>query len=198
GQVLAPHRVRVNGAAGSKDVTAEHVIIAVGAKPIQLPGAAFDQQKIITSREAMNLPAQPKRLAIIGAGAIGCEFADFYNALGTQVTLIEMLDNVLPVEDTDVSIMLERIFTKRQIDVRTKTKTDKVEKIGDGVRLTLSGAKPGTVDADVVLVAVGVTGNTEHLAGPEAKLEIVKNRVKVTPDYKTNLENVWAIGDCVM
>src|SRR5205807_195453 len=116
----------------------------------------------------------------------------------TDVTLIEMLENILPIEDTDVSIMLDRIFTKRKIDVRAKTKTDKVEKTGDGVRLTLSGAKPGTIDADVVLVAVGVTGNTENLAGPDAKLEIVKNRVKVTPDYRTNLENVWAIGDCVM
>src|SRR5436305_748849 len=83
-------------------------IIVVGAKPIALPGADFDKQKIVTSREAMILPQQPKRMAIIGAGAIGCEFADFYNALGTQVTIVEMLDNMLPNEDIDVSILLER------------------------------------------------------------------------------------------
>src|SRR5438552_1532820 len=198
GQLLKSHGVKITARDGEEEVTADHVILAVGARATALPGVQFDGERIITSREAMNLPKQPRRLAIIGAGAIGAEFADFYNAIGTEVTLIEMLDNVLPIEDTDVSIMLERIFTKRKIDVRSKTKTEKVEKTNDGVRLTLSGAKPGTVDADVVLVAVGVTGNTEHLAGPEAKVEIVKNREKVTPDYKTNLENVWAIGDCVM
>src|SRR5213595_847384 len=96
----------------------------------------------------------PKRMAIIGAGAIGCEFADFYNSLGTQVTVVEMLPHLLPNEDEDVSRLLEKIFTKREIDVRTKTKTDKIEKTKDGVRLTLSGDKAGTVDADVVLVAV--------------------------------------------
>jgi dihydrolipoamide dehydrogenase len=204
GQLLGPHRVRVNGQGGAKEVTAEHVIVAVGAKPVQLPGGEFDKQKIITSREAMNLPTQPKRIAIIGAGAIGCEFADFYNAIGTQVTVVEMLDNILPNEDTDVAVLLERLFAKRGIDVRTKTKTDKIEKTNDGVRLTLSGArpdlgaaKPGTVDADVVLVAVGVTGNVEGLAAPEAKLELFKNRVKVDHEYRTNLENVWAVGDCV-
>jgi dihydrolipoamide dehydrogenase len=198
GQLLAPHAVKIAGKQGEKEVTAEHVVIAVGAHATKLPDVDFDGQKIITSREAMNLPAQPRRLAIIGAGAIGAEFADFYNAIGTEVTLVEMLDNILPIEDTDVSVMLERIFAKRKIDVRTKTKTEKVEVAGDGVRLTLSGAKAGTVEADVVLVAIGVTGNTDNLAGPDSKLAIEKSRVKVTPDYKTNLNNVWAIGDCVM
>ncbi len=197
GKVLAPHRVQINSKDGTKEVTADHIIIAVGAKPVQLPGATFDGQKIITSREAMTLPKQPKKIAIIGAGAIGCEFADFYSSIGTEVTIVEMMDNLLPIEDTDVSVLLERIFAKRKIDVRTKTKTEKVEKTADGVRLKLSGAKPGTVDADVVLVAVGVTGNVEGVAAPESKLEIVKNRVKVDPHFKTNLENVWSIGDCI-
>src|SRR5207302_7904404 len=120
GQLVAPHAVKITSKQGEKEVTADHVIIAVGARATPLPGVEFDGQKIITSREAMNLPAQPKRLAIIGAGAIGAEFADFYNAIGTDVTLIEMLENILPIEDTDVSIMLDRIFTKRKIDVRAK------------------------------------------------------------------------------
>src|SRR3954466_14054722 len=197
GKLLAPHRVQISGQGGTKEATAEHVIIAVGAKPVQLPGMPFDGQKIITSREAMTLPKQPKKIAIIGAGAIGCEFADFYSSIGSEVVIVEMMDNLLPIEDTDVSILLERIFAKRKIDVRTKTKTEKVEKVGDGVRLTLTGAKPGTVDADLVLVAVGVTGNVEGVAAPESKLEIVKNRVKVNTHFKTNLENVWAIGDCI-
>jgi dihydrolipoamide dehydrogenase len=192
-QLVGPHKVKV----GDKEITAEHILIATGAKPTPIPGVSFDGKKIITSREAMNLPTQPKTLAIIGAGAIGCEFADFYNAIGTQVILVEMLDNVLPNEDTDVSTLLEKSLIKRGIDVRTKTKTDKIEPTETGVKLTLSGAKPGTVEADACLVAIGVTGNTDKLLAPGCKLEIFKNRVKATPDFRTNLENVYAIGDCV-
>ena len=196
-QILSAHRVKYTGKDGAKEVTAEHIIIATGAKPTQLPFAPFDGQKIITSREAMNLPKQPKKIAIIGAGAIGCEFADFYNALGTEVVIVEMLDHLLPIEDTDVSILLERLFAKRGIDVRVKTKTDKIEKTDAGVKLTLSGDKPGVVEADIVLVAVGVTGNTEGLAAPESGLANERSRVKVDGHYKTNLENVWSIGDCI-
>jgi len=197
GQVLGPHRVKVTTAQGSKEATANHIIIATGSRATPLPGAAFDGKKIITSREAMNLAAQPKKLAIIGAGAIGCEFADFYNAIGTEVVLIEMMDHLLPIEDEEVSILLERVFAKREIDVRVKTKTDKVEVTPGGVKLTLSGAKAGVVEADAVLVAIGVTGNTEGLAGPGSGLEIVKGRVRVNPKYQTNLENVWGVGDCL-
>ncbi len=195
--LTGPHKVKLTTAAGSRDITADHIIIAVGAKPTALPGAAFDGKKIITSREAMVLPVQPKKLAIIGAGAIGCEFADFYNAIGTEVTIIEMLDQLLPIEDSDVARVLERIFDKRKIDVRTKTKTEKVEVTPTGVKLTLSGAKPGMVEADAVLIAVGVTGNADAAVDPKSGLELFRGRVKVTPDYRTNLENVWAVGDCV-
>src|SRR5688572_11707055 len=138
GTLVWPHRVKVTTKEGSKEYTADHVIIAVGARATELPFAKFDGKTIVTSREAMTLPKQPKRLAIIGAGAIGCEFADFYNAVGTEVIVIEMLPHLLPNEDEDVSILLERVFAKRGMHVRTKTKTDKVEKLpGDaGVRLT--------------------------------------------------------------
>jgi dihydrolipoamide dehydrogenase len=197
GQLLGPHRVRITSPEGTKEVTADHVILASGARATPLPGVNFDGVKIITSREAMNLPKQPKKIAIIGAGAIGCEFADFYNAVGTEVTIVEMLDHLLPIEDEDVSMLLERVFAKWNIDVRVKTKTEKVEVTPGGVKLTLSGAKAGVVEADVVLVAIGVTGNVEGLASPEATLELFKNRVKVDPQYQTNLENVWGIGDCV-
>ena len=196
-QLLAPHRVKVTGKDGTREVTADHVILAVGARATPLPGVQFDGTKVITSREAMNLPVQPKRLAIVGAGAIGCEFADFYNALGTEVTIIEMLPQLLPNEDADVSLLLKRLFEKRGITIHLETRTDKVESTPEGVRLTLAGKTGGTVDADTVLVAIGVTGNIENLAAPEAKLELFKNRVKVTPDYRTNLENVWSVGDCI-
>jgi dihydrolipoamide dehydrogenase len=196
-QVLAAHKVKLTTAAGSREVSADHIIIAVGAKSTVLPGAPFDGKKIITSREAMTLPAQPQKLAIIGAGAIGCEFADFYNAIGTEVVIIEMLDQLLPIEDADVARVLERLFEKRKIDVRTKTKTDKVEVTPTGVKLTLSGAKPGVVEADAVLVAVGVTGNADTAVDPKSGIELFRGRVKVTTDYRSTVENVWAVGDCV-
>jgi dihydrolipoamide dehydrogenase len=197
GQLLAPHRVRVTGKDGMQELTAEHVILASGAKAMPLPGVQFDGKQVITSREAMTLPTAPKRLAIIGAGAIGCEFADFYHAIGSEVTVIEMLPHLLPNEDEDVSILLERSFAKRGIKVFTKTKTEKVEKTGEAVRLTLSGENAATIEADVVLVAIGVSGNVDGLAAPEANLELFKGRVKVDPEYRTNLEKVWAIGDCI-
>ena len=200
GVLLAPHRVRVTPRDGAaKEFTAEHVIVAVGAKAAELPFAKFDGRAIITSREAMTLPKQPKRMAIIGAGAIGCEFADFYNSLGTEVTIVEMLPHLLPNEDEDVSILLERVFAKRGVKLHMKTRTDKVEKLpGEGgVRLTLSGDKPGTIEADVLLVAAGVTGLADAAVDPKAGLAIERGRVKVDAHYKTNLENVWAVGDCI-
>ncbi|MGE5612262.1 MAG: dihydrolipoyl dehydrogenase [Bacillota bacterium] len=196
-QLLGPHRVRYISRTGSKEVTADHIVIATGARATQLPGIPFDGQRIIAYREAMTLPKQPKRLAVIGAGAIGCEFSDFYSSIGTEVTLIEMLPHLLPNEDEDVSVLLERLFNRRGIKVFTKTKVDKVEKTEDGVRISMGGDRPQTVEADVLLVAAGVTGNVEGLATPEAGLEIVKNRVKVDLNYRTSLENVWAVGDCV-
>jgi dihydrolipoamide dehydrogenase len=199
GQLLAPHKVRLTADGQVKEITADHVLIAVGAKPNPLPGAPFDGQSVIGYREAMTLKQLPKRLAIVGSGAIGCEFADFYNALGTEVTIIEMLPQLLPNEDEDVSLLLRRIFEKRGVKIFLKTKTEKVEKAGEGVRLTLKGEdnKTQTLEADAVLVAVGVTGNTDGLLGENCKLELDRKRIKTTPDYRTNLENVWATGDCV-
>jgi dihydrolipoamide dehydrogenase len=197
GQLLGPHRVKVTTASGTKEVTAQHVILASGAKAMPLPFAPFDGKQVISSREAMILPQQPKRMAIIGAGAIGCEFADFYNAIGTEVTIVEMLPQILPNEDEDVARVLKNSFTKRGINVFTGTKTEKVEKTSSGVKLTLSGENATTLEADVVLVAIGVTGNVDGLAASDSKLELFKNRVKVDPEYKSNLENVWAIGDCI-
>jgi dihydrolipoamide dehydrogenase len=196
GQILGPHKVCVATKEGAKDFTAEHIVIATGARSRPLPGIDFDNKTVINSRDAMTLPAQPKRLAIIGAGAIGCEFADFYNALGTEVTIIEMMDHLLPIEDVDCSLTLERIFQKRGIKLHLKSKTEKLEKTPTGVKLTVSSATgTATIEADVCLVAVGVVGNVEGLVAPGVPLEIVKSYVNVDDLYRTNLENVWAVGD---
>ena len=195
GQLRGPHKVRITTPAGARDVTADHVILAVGARSTQLPFAPFDGKRIIGSREAMTLPTQPKKIAIIGAGAIGCEFADFYNAIGSEVALIEALPNLLPIEDEEVSRTLRKSFEQRGIVVHLGTKTEKIETTDNGVKLTLSGG--AAVDADVVLVAVGVTANIEEVADPKANLEMANRRIKVDHEYRTNLENVWAVGDCV-
>jgi dihydrolipoamide dehydrogenase len=197
GQLIGPHRVRIVAKEGTREVTGGDIIIAVGARSTQIPGVPFDGQTIITSREAMTLPQQPKRMAIVGAGAIGCEFADFYNALGTEVTLIEMLPHILPIEDDDVSILLERMMARRGINVKTKTKVEKVEEIPGAVRLHLSGEEASTVEADVVLVAIGVSPNTDTLNAASSGLAMFKNRVQVDQQYHTNLERVWAVGDCI-
>ncbi len=197
GQLLGPHRVAHQGKEGRKEVTADHVIIAVGARATPLPFAPFDGKRVVGSREAMTLATQPKSMAIIGAGAIGCEFADFYSAVGTDITIIEMLPTLLPNEDEEVSLLLKRIFEKRGMKVHLKTKTEKVERTDTGVRLTLSGETSSTIEADVVLVAIGVSGAVEGLAGPNSGLAIERNRVKTDHEYRTNLENVWAIGDCI-
>ena len=146
GQLLSPHQVRLTTKNGTQDFTADHIILATGARATELPGVAFDGQTIITSREAMILPKLPKRLAIVGAGAIGCEFADIYSNLGCDVTIVEMLPHLLPNEDEDVSIMLERIFTKRGIKIFLKTKTEKVEKTNGGVRLRTKDSTVETTD----------------------------------------------------
>ena len=178
------------------------ILVATGATPRNLPGIEIDRERIISSREAMSLREQPKRLAIIGAGAIGCEFADFYNAMGTDVTIVEFLPHLLPNEDEDCSIALERSFKKRGINLMTGSKTTGVEVSGDGVVLTVvpaDGSKSGEkkVEADRVLLAVGVTGNIDGLFDENLGVEIFKGHVKVDTAYKTNVEGIWAVGDVI-
>jgi len=198
GFVAGPNTVRLTSNGQTKEYTAGNIIIATGARARTLPGVEFDGKKIISSREAMVLPKQPKKIAIIGAGAIGCEFADFYNALGTEVEIVELLDHLLPIEDEDCSILLERIFVKRGIKVHVKSKTEKVEKTANGVRLTVSGPNgPQTIEADICLMAVGVTGNVENLFDKSVPVELFKNHVKVKPDYQTNVTGIWAVGDVI-
>ena len=181
----------------------DKILIATGARPKNLPGIEIDHEKIISSREAMNLPEQPAKLAIIGAGAIGCEFADFYNAMGTEVTIVEFLPHLLPNEDEDCSIALERAFKKRGIKLLLGTKTTKVMTSDGGVALTTvpadeaKGKDETIIEADKVLLAVGVTGNVEGVIDDKVGVELFKRHIKVDTAYKTNVEGIWATGDVI-
>jgi dihydrolipoyl dehydrogenase len=194
-KVVAPNTVEVGG----EKITATSILLATGTRPRTLPGAEFDGKTIVSYKEAMVLPKQPKSMIIIGAGAIGCEFAYFYNAIGTKVTLVEMMDHILPIEDEEVSKALESSFTKRKMTVLTKTKTTKVTKSGAGVKVEVEGpAGNQTLEAEILLVAIGVTGNVEGL-WDESKLKITveKGHIKADPQkgYVTSVPGIYAIGD---
>ncbi|MEO8231757.1 MAG: dihydrolipoyl dehydrogenase [Ignavibacteriota bacterium] len=180
-------------------LTADNIIIATGARPKTFPNIPVDRKNIITSTEAMNLSEQPKELIIIGAGAIGIEFAYFYSVLGTKVTVIEMLDNILPVEDEEVSQVLEKSFKKRGIDIYTKTMVEKAEVKGKKVLVTINqNGQKKELSADKVLSAIGVTGNVEGFGLEELGIELFKNHIKVDKrTYQTNIKNIYAVGDVI-
>ena len=180
-------------------VTADNIIIATGARPKDIPSIPIDHKMTITSTEAMNLSEQPKELIVIGAGAIGVEFAYFYSVLGTKVTLIEMMDSILPVEDKEVSLTLEKSFIKRGIDILTNAAVQKAEIKGNKVKVSvLVNGSVKELTADKVLCAVGVTGNVEDFGLEKLGIELYKNHIKVNKsDYSTNVKGVFAIGDVI-
>lgn len=180
-------------------ITADNIIIATGARPRSVPSIPIDKEYIITSTEAMNLPEQPKELIIIGAGAIGIEFAYFYNVLGTKVTVIEMMENILPIEDKEVSVLLEKNFKKRGMEIYTSTKVDKAEVRNGKVFVTIEkNGEKKELSADKVLSAIGVTGNIEGFGLEELGVEIFKNHIKVNKEtFETNVSGIYAIGDVI-
>ncbi len=177
----------------------DNLIIATGARSKTLSNIPVDKKMIITSTEAMILPELPKELIVIGAGAIGIEFAYFYSVLGTKVTVIEMLDNILPVEDKEVSQTLEKSLKKRGIEIFTKAIVEKAEVKGKKVKVTFNsdGGKK-ELSADKVLNAIGVTGNVEGFGLEELGIELFKNHIKVNKStYATNIKGIYAIGDVI-
>lgn len=179
-------------------INADKIIIATGARPKVLPSIPVDKKMIITSTEAMILPELPKELIVIGAGAIGIEFAYFYSVLGTKVTVIEMLDSILPVEDKEVSDTLAKNFRKRGIEIYTEASVDKAEVTANKVRVTITGSVKKEITADKVLSAIGVTGNVEGIGLEELGVELFKNHIKVNKStYETNVKGIYAIGDVI-
>jgi dihydrolipoamide dehydrogenase len=199
GKVKPGKKVEVTDKDGKVAVhEAKHIILAVGARSRELPNLKQDGKKIIGYRQAMTLPAQPKSMVVVGSGAIGSEFAYFYATMGTKVTLVEFMPNIVPVEDEEVSKQLERSFKKIGIDVMTEASVEAVDTSAalSKVKIkTKSGEK--IIEAEVVLSAVGIQTNLENLGLEETGIATDKGKIKVNDYYATNQSGYYAIGDCV-
>jgi dihydrolipoamide dehydrogenase len=191
--------VEVTGEKGEVTTyTAAHIILATGARSRELPNIKQDGKKIIGYREAMTLEKQPASMVVVGSGAIGSEFAYFYHSIGTKVTLIEVLPNIVPVEDEEVSKALERSFKKSGMKVMTGVSVESVDTTGNGCKVLIKTKKGDeTIEADIVLSAVGISPNTEGLGLEETGIAVEKGKVVVDDFYRTNVEGYYAIGDIV-
>lgn len=199
GKLVRKGVVEVMAEDGTKtELEAKHIILATGARSRQLPNLPQDGTKVIGYRKAMTLEKQPASLIVVGSGAIGSEFAYFYNSIGTKVTLIEYLDTIVPLEDEEVSKQLGRSFKKAGIEVMVSTEVTAVDTSGELVKVTVKNKKgEQQLEAEVVLSAVGITPNLENIGIEELGIELDKGRVKVDAFYRTNVEGVYAIGDIV-
>lgn len=202
GRLLRGKKVEVTDAAGAKtEYTAEHIIVATGGRAKELPNLKMDGQKIIDYRKAMTLEKQPKSMVVVGAGAIGVEFAYFYHSIGTKVTIVEFLEQgLLPREDPDVSKELAKIYQKAGIEVLANTSVETVDTKGAGCQVTVKSRKDGSVkqiDCDVVLSAAGVTPNTENIGLEELGIKTDRGFVLVDDYYRTNVPGIYAIGDII-
>ena len=199
-----PHQVDVAlTAGGTQTLTAKHVIVATGARARSLPGIELDGERIIEYRKAMTLPKQPASMIVIGAGAIGVEFASFYRALGVEVTIVEYLPRLVPNEDAEVSKELGRAFDRRGIKAMTGTKVTSAKNLGDRVELSVEPATPGkdgagvqTLTADILLVAVGIAANVEGVGLDKVGVAVERGLVKVDKDCRA-ADGIWAIGDVI-
>jgi dihydrolipoamide dehydrogenase len=192
-------KVEVQGESGVQTLEAKNIIIATGSEARMLPGMTPDADKILTNIEILNLTEVPKSLIIIGAGAVGVEFASIFKRFGTDVTVIEMLPRVVPVEDEDVSKELERNFKKQKIRVETGAKAENIEKTATGVKLTLTtrDGKQEVLEAEKLLVAVGRKPNTDKIGLENTKVELDRGFIKVNANQQTAEPGVYAIGDVV-
>ncbi len=199
GKLKAKGQVEVTAADGSKKtVEGKHIIIATGGRSRELPALKQDGKKVIGYREAMNLPQQPRSMIVVGSGAIGVEFGYFYSTLGTQVTIVEFLPRIVPVEDEDISKELEKNFKKNGIAIMTGSEVTAVDTSGTGVKATIKtpdGEK--VLEADVVLSAIGISANIEGIGLEELGIKTDKGRILVDKNYRTNVPGIYAIGDCV-
>jgi len=200
GKVIAGKKVEVTDANGKKETytAAKGVIIATGARSRQLPNLPQDGKNIIGYREAMTLEKQPKKMVVVGSGAIGIEFAYFYNSLGTEVTVVEFQDNIVPVEDKDVSKELTKSLKKQGIKIMTGSSVEKVDVKGGVCKVNIKTKKgEENIECDVVLSAVGIEANIENIGLEDVGIATDKGKIMVNDFYQTNIPGYYAIGDCV-
>ena len=196
GKVKPGNKVAVTVDGKSTDYSAKNIIIATGARSRQLPNLPQDGKKIIGYRDALALAKAPKKMVIVGSGAIGVEFAYFYNAMGTEVTVVEFMPNIVPVEDIDISKQLQRSFKKSGIKVMTNSSVEKVDTAGSGCKVLIKTKKgEETIECDVVLSAVGIVANIENIGLEEVGIKTEKGKILVDDYYKTNVNGYHAIGD---
>lgn len=199
GRLIDKNTVEVTEANGNRSLhTAKNIILATGARSRELPNLEQDGEKIIGYREAMTLPKQPKSMVVVGSGAIGSEFAYFYQSIGTEVTLVEYLPNVVPNEDEEVSKTLERSFKKIKMKVLTNASVESVDTSGKLCKVVVKTKKgEETVEAEIVLSAVGIAPNIENIGLEEVGIELEKGKIKVNSFCQTNVDSVFAIGDII-
>ncbi len=199
GVLLDNKTVEVTSSKGEKTkISATNIILATGTRSRELPNLKQDGKNIIGYREAMTLPKQPKSMVVVGSGAIGSEFAYFYQSIGTEVTLVEFLPNIVPIEDEEVSKQLERSFKKIGMKVFTSSTVEKVETSGNGCKVTIKTSKGEEIyEAEIVLSAVGVTANLENIGLEKLGVVVEKGKIKVDEFYRTNVEGIYAIGDII-
>jgi dihydrolipoamide dehydrogenase len=180
------------------EYSAKHIIIATGARSRELPSLKQDGNKIIGYRKAMTLPKQPKSMVVVGSGAIGSEFAHFYNTIGTEVTLVEFMPNLVPLEDFDVSKQLERSFKKAKMKVMTASSVESVDTKGKNCKVKIKTKKgEEVVEAEIVLSAVGIKTNIEDIGLEETGIKVDNDKIQVDEFYRTGVEGYYAIGDVV-
>ena len=199
GKIKQGKKVEVTAVDGTATTyEAQHIILATGARSRVLPGLEQDGKKVIGYREAMTLPTLPTSMVIVGSGAIGCEFAYFYNSLGTKVTIVEFMSNIVPIEDEDVSKQLARSFKKSGINIMTESSVESVDTTGAGCKVKVKTKKgEEIIECDVVLSAVGITPNIENIGLEDVGIITDKGKVLVNDYYQTNIPGVFAIGDIV-
>ncbi|MFM2250517.1 MAG: hypothetical protein RLZZ358_1444 [Bacteroidota bacterium] len=199
GKIQPGKKVEVADKEGKKTVyAADHIIIATGARARELPTLKIDNEKVIGYRKAMTLEKQPKSMVVVGSGAIGVEFAYFYNSIGTKVTIVEFMDRIVPVEDEEVSKALEKIYKKSGITIMTSSEVTKVDTKGAGCKVTVKTAKGEEVlECEVVLSAAGVVSNLENIGLEEVGILVDKGKIQVNDYYQTNMPGYYAIGDVV-
>lgn len=199
GKIKQGKKVEVTAADGTATTyEAQHIILATGARSRVLPGLEQDGKKVIGYREAMTLPTLPTSMVIVGSGAIGCEFAYFYNSLGTKVTIVEFMSNIVPIEDEDISKQLARSFKKSGINIMTESSVESVDSASAGCKVKVKTKKgEEIIECDIVLSAVGITPNIENIGLEDVGVITDKGKVLVNDYYQTNIPGVYAIGDIV-